>query len=177
MIILCWVCLGICVSIKLFGGNYFEIVVTNTRFISICEFIDSTPVFLKLLQFVVYFTTTWLYYNTLIDNPSKLLNLWYIVQFGIKFISPTFSRIIELISAFIIPMLYKIQIRKIILIYVMILAFQLISIFLRSISGVVSEYSLVGLVMSIDHYIMLILLFLYSKGETDNGLVGNVLFQ
>ena len=39
-IILCWVLLAVCFAIKLFGGNWFEIVCANEHFIKFCDFID-----------------------------------------------------------------------------------------------------------------------------------------
>ena len=40
-IIACWILLGICLVIKLFGGNYFAILCTNERFIAVCNFVDE----------------------------------------------------------------------------------------------------------------------------------------
>ena len=41
VIIVCWVALAICFVIKLFGGNFFQIICENETFIAICEFCDN----------------------------------------------------------------------------------------------------------------------------------------
>ena len=41
-IIACWVILIVCFIIKLFGGNFFNIISNNERFIQLCKFIDNT---------------------------------------------------------------------------------------------------------------------------------------
>ena len=51
LIIVSWVALGCCFLIKLLGGNLFEIVCNNQRFITICNYIDNN-------WFLYYFVMT-----------------------------------------------------------------------------------------------------------------------
>ena len=62
-IILCWIALAICFIVKIFGGNFFEIVVHNDRFTAVCEFcqksfILTNIVFIFLVVFVRFYILT-----------------------------------------------------------------------------------------------------------------------
>ena len=51
-IILCWIALAICFIVKIFGGNFFEIVVHNDRFTAVCEFCQK--VLYLLILFIIF---------------------------------------------------------------------------------------------------------------------------
>ena len=41
VIIVCWGALALCFIIKLFGGNFFQIICENETFIAICDYADK----------------------------------------------------------------------------------------------------------------------------------------
>ena len=57
MIIVCWILLAICFGIKLFGGNFFNIICTNEKFIEVCNFIDNTAWF-HVISFIFFYSST-----------------------------------------------------------------------------------------------------------------------
>ena len=59
LIIICWVLLAICFVIKLFGGNFFEIMCTNKTFIKFCDFVDKYYICL-VFEFVSFILSSFL---------------------------------------------------------------------------------------------------------------------
>ena len=169
MIQLCWVCLFVCIAIKVLGGDYFNIVVTNQRFIDICNMVDNNIVILRILQFIVFFSTSYLYFNSILyGKTSAKFNLLYIVLYAIKFIDLTFAAIIDSICMILLPLLYKVPFHISMVHYFGIVIMQCFSMYIRSLSNVyLPDNALIGLIMNIDYYIMLILLYLNVRLEAN----------
>ena len=51
-IILCWIALAICFIVKIFGGNFFEIVVYNDRFTAVCEFCQKSFILTNIVYYI-----------------------------------------------------------------------------------------------------------------------------
>ena len=58
IICISWIALIICLIIKLFGGNWFELWLNNDKFIGFCEFVDNTQWLKMILACVICVATT-----------------------------------------------------------------------------------------------------------------------
>lgn len=182
-IIICWVLLAICFVIKLFGGNFFEIMCTNEKFIKICEFIDSSYLF-YVIQFIVSMLSMVIIMLSIDTKASKLsviikivlcFMLWcvkHLQSIGIINISLYVIDVIDFVFIYFVSMILyekgtkkRTRFLKPLLFVVLLFIFTLISAIVKNIglSGVLPNYSLIGLIYMIDYYIMIVLLFLYEK--------------
>lgn len=192
-IILCWIMLVACFIIKLFGGNWFEIVCTNEHFSRVCEFIENNRVLYESISFVMYVVPTIFIVLSFsfIPKPSKkqlIIIVWDLIfLWATTFISLNIKLFLEPIVFIILPIVLnfigqeqntiKDTIKKTwyygIVGYAISFAFQFISLITRNIGiKIISDDVLITFIMLIDYYIMLALYYLYvklKKGESKNG--------
>ena len=71
-IILCWILLAVCFAIKLFGGNWFEIVCANEHFIKFCDFIDKAYINYPL-SCVFYITSNFFFIISFNGKTNSVL--------------------------------------------------------------------------------------------------------
>lgn len=176
-----WLFLIIYSIIKLFGGNYFEIVCENDSFINACQFIDnhlwSKIIVCSITSYVMFY----FFYLAILGQKSfskKQLMLFIIlipVESTLKLVTNQFvSLICDIIVCFVIPfIMMKLNDNKItkkwILLYFLLgnifnLLFQIISAFTKNIGvNIMDESTLITLIYSIDMFIMLSLYYSYSN--------------
>lgn len=187
MIILCWVILAVCFVVKIFGGNFFNIVVNNERFISICNFIENTFLY-YVVGFLFYYANGLFILLamkrelTLTDKELLFYSLFTIILFAIQYAFKyigflEISIIITIIRCIIIPILvFKVKIKDVIVINIFDIVFQLTSSFVKNIdiTNTIYETAIVGLIFLIDYYIMILLLYLYRyyNKEKTMGFLG-----
>lgn len=177
-IILCWFLLFVCFIIKIFGGNFFNIVCNNERFIKICNYIDNTWLY-YLVGYINYVVAGYIYTFAIIgkiNNYKKSLIVIFLVLtlcYLTKFISLTLSLFVDYIFYFMIfcPFMCKLNgytlkqslIRSLIGL-ILVNVFQLSSLFIKNISKfkIMSNNCLIQLIYSIDYFIMLFLYLFYS---------------
>lgn len=192
-IILCWIMLVACFAIKLFGGNWFEVVCTNEHFIKVCDFIDYQPFVHQLFSYAIYVIPTlfWLLAISFVPKPNKKQLIYclvgLIIVLSFKFIHIQVKSILEFafvcISPIIINMMNgnkssKAQTFKKTWYYGILgsvgtIAFQALSLFTRNIGiKIVQEKLFITFILLVDYYIMIALCYLYvklKKGECQNG--------
>lgn len=185
MILLSWLLLGICFLIKIFGGNLFEIMLNNEKFIKICSIIDNH----KVLRFIVYLISggiTLSLFSLAILEQWKFnrWQLYWVVgsvivgSFCKAFIGDSIGFIYDCWQFFILPFVLKKKISKRMILIVVIgnilnLGFQMISLVIRNIGfKIITENMLIALIMCIDLYIMLLLYYLYSNYRRILGMGG-----
>jgi hypothetical protein len=181
-IILCWIMLVACFAIKLFGGNWFEVVCANEHFLFVCDFVENSIFLYNFISYFVYVIPQSFIVLSICDNtnPSKI-DLIYILSalsiiWSMYFISPTVKYIMEFVLVGGSCLFYRIlsknknQISLLksfvrgILGLVLVLCFQAISLFTRNVDINIYNYSLlVTSIMLIDYYIMVFLFYLYVK--------------
>lgn len=182
-IIICWVLLAICFVIKLFGGNYFAIACSNEKFIKVCEYIDSSALF-YVIQFIVSIFSMMIVMSSIDPMASKAiiaiksalcLVLWsikHLQSIGVLHINLYLIDIIDFVFIYFVSMLLfkkgtnkRTRYLKPLLFVVLIFIFTLISSVVKNIglSGILPNYSLIGLIYMIDYYIMTVMLYLYEK--------------
>ena len=180
VIIVCWVALGICFGIKLFGGNLFEIMCENENFIKVCEYADSHWWAYYLIGAVQCFISLYLF-GLAICQRLKYKNwelvtliLTVLVGSGIKMISGALGMIFDLWQLVGFPLVligknYK-RYWRVGVANIMLMVFQLASIYIKNINEIIlGDSILIGTIFSIDVWLMLILYFAYSNVTAKKG--------
>lgn len=175
VIIGAWIALALCFVIKLFGGNYFNILCKNKNFISFCEYADNH----KWATFVIYcihcFVSLYFFALAIIQQYKftkfqfivviitviigSIVKTWF-AQFGI--IYDLWQMIFMFVLFF--KKKYKCYLRVIVG-NILLIVFQLVSMFVKNlaIDIVTINGNLITFIYSIDITIMLILYYLYSN--------------
>ena len=85
LITVSWIVLIICLVIKLFGGNWFELETENSKFIQFCIYVDNT-MWLKMLLACIMNTIS-NYFIICLFLDKRKLNLIENIVFILLFIS------------------------------------------------------------------------------------------
>lgn len=176
LIICCWALLIICFLIKIFGGNWFEIVVTNQNFMNFCNFVDKR-IYLKILVFTIVYCFSGIFIFAITTKQKLLKDPWYILLCipcsYIKYKFKIFGLIYDLVLLIIIPIIVlyknnksilKSTIRTVLVVVVMSL-FQQISLNIKNESFYLfnETNTFIPLILQIDYYIMFILCYLHMR--------------
>lgn len=179
MIQLSWLCLGICLVLKIFGSDIFNIAVSNKRFIAICGFIDNNiiakmifsfvfscfsiiPFWLAILQKKFFTDKRQLYIGLVLIGLNTTVKCLGFAGIGLLF---------DLFAMIIYPCILLGKPSKaysrVIVGNVLILAFQVLSLLIKDLSFNFSytESILVSFIIAIDMYIMIFLYYLYQIKE------------
>ena len=176
MILLSWILLGICFVIKIFGGNWFEIILNNETFKNICSVIDNS----KELKFLIYLIsssiTLSLFSLALVEqwkfNRYQLywvLGSVFVGSFCKAYLGDIVGLVYDCWQFFILPFVLKKDVTIPMILIVIIgnvlnSAFQIISLVIRDIGfKIITDNMLIATIMCIDLYIMLFLYYLYSN--------------
>lgn len=174
LITISWALLIICLIIKLFGGNWFELNAENSKFIQFCLYVDK-HIWLKrsvacLVSIISTIPLMCLIYNKK-DWKLKHIIIYLIVMIVKSIIGwyiPLLNTLIDLLFLILIPILITKNWKRPIIYNIIIMVLQLITIFIRnlSIDFNVQTTTIQGIIYQVDYYVMLILLFLYNfKGK------------
>ena len=187
LIISCWVVLLCCFVVKLLGGNFFEIVCENEKFIRFCEFVDGN-ILKYVISFIMYMVSAFIYMLAVVRNQTS--NKRKIIAFGlysvlwtIKLIGydmPIIVTIVEFIGVIGIPILMNKKYWEMSLIGCGLnLLFQLISLITKNVElNYVDDSMFIAIIFNIDYYIMIILFYLYrTKEYNENGINRIFLFR
>lgn len=171
-IIICWVSLIGFWLLKIFGSNFFEIMVENENFLRFSDLIQNT-----WLKYVVSFITITIanylmlaaISETLYFNGVKLVivlcittSMWAVANFvPIMLIQMYYGYVVILAYSAIIQK----GIKKLygVLAILFELAFTIISLITRSLELTLIDNYLILLILSIDMYIMTLLYYLYTN--------------
>lgn len=167
----CWALLLICFSIKIFGANLFEIVCENKRFIRLCDYIDNSMFWKIAINCIIALILDSLTLLAImkIKKYNKIQAFIILPLITISSIcywyAPIIKTILELIFMIGIPLIYKVNWKRILLGILLVLIFQQISLFTRNIGDIFldSNNSLVSFIMYIDVFIMSMLYYLYAN--------------
>ena len=175
VIVVCWIALAICFGIKLFGGNLFEIMCNNENFIKVCEYADNNFWAIYLIYFIHSFIQQ--YFFTLAIIQEIKMERWQLIitiitiaiGVPVKLFSATFGFIFDIWQAILMPSLFSIKKPKchwnIIIANVLIIIFQLASMFIKNINAIVVHYEgvLISTIFLIDVLLMILLYYAYSN--------------
>lgn len=175
VIVVCWIALGICFGIKLFGGNLFEIMCSNENFIKVCEYADNHFLAYYLINALYCFVS--LYFFTLAICGKKSFRKWellvviatVIVGTLVKYFNQYVGLVFDVWQGIIMPCIFTIKTPKkhiyVIPANIMLFVFQAVSMFVKNVDfGVLTDKGLlVSVIYSIDVLIMILLYFGYSN--------------
>lgn len=171
-IILCWLSLIAFWAIKIFGGNWFEIMVENENFIKFCEYAESS-----WIKHLINFFTIAFYVILMFGAVSQkfffkdkhlfailliIVSIW-----SIRFVPNLLN--IHFWFGYSIVVIYGIIVQKGIkktfgiISVILDFVFSTISILTRNIPLEITRNFLVGNILLIDMYLMYALYYLYSN--------------
>lgn len=182
MIIICWVILFVCFIIKIFGGDFFNIVCTNTRFANICAYVDKAV----WIQYIIGCISTFLLHSMYLLAISK--KLWFskkdllfvipsiLIGVGLRLINNIVGYFVDVWQYFVLPLFIEnkfhknVYVRRIALGFVLTFIFQVISLLVKNIGlKIITNGSfLIASIYAIDVFIMSLLYYLYSNVKENN---------
>lgn len=173
VIIACWIALVVCLVIKLFGANLFEIVYKNDTFNTVCTYADNHLWANYLISAVYCFVS--LYFFTLAILQERKFELWQLsiviitvlVGTAVKIWNAKVGLVFDVWQFIGMPILFLGKqwksYWKILVANVLLIVFQLISMIAKNIdiSTPLGESVLIGTIFSIDVLIMIILYYAF----------------
>lgn len=171
-ITLCWVALIAFWCLKLFGGNWFEIIVENENFIKFSELVQNS--WLKyIVSIATIFGGNYFMFGAISQRFTfKGIHLWVILfLLSSMWVVANFVNIdiIKMYYGYIVILIYGICVneksKKLygLLAIVLQFAFSIISMLTRNLPFEITENYLISFIFIIDLYIMYFLYFLYSN--------------
>lgn len=182
-IIISWATLALCFLVKIFGGNFFEIMCESPNYKALCEYAESHFWLMFILQFVSSLYCHALYLLAILQKYKFSLKE-FIFVFATVLISPLikyYSNVLGLLYDvwlfIIMPFcMSKFNVKKIFVILVacfLSIAFQFISLIVKNISiGIIDDSAFISLIYMIDVYIMCLLYYLYRNYKKENNDMG-----
>jgi hypothetical protein len=182
-IVISWITLALCFVVKIFGGNFFEIMCNNPNYKALCEYAE-THLWLDLILSISSSMFCQSLYILAILQKYK----FEIGQFIATFISVIFSCVIKILNQYIglvadvwtfifLPMIFiKKDYKRYLHILVALLltwAFQILSLLVKNLSfGFIDDSIFVVMIYMIDLYIMCFLYYLYRNYKKEQELMG-----
>ena len=168
LITMSWALLLICLIIKLFGGNWFELWWENDNFINFCNYVE-TKTWLKMsIACLVYLISGYFIISVFINRKMnlKLMAIFYpimIIKSVVGWYNTTIAFILDLIILLGLTTYFNKNIKRNLICYALLFLLQLVSILIRNVSIDFNLNSTIpSLLYQIDYYIMIVLWFLYN---------------
>lgn len=172
MIILCWSLLGICFIIKILGGNFFNIVCKDEKFLRFCNFIDNS-LFYYISAFIQFVASSMLIYLAISNKRIKIflpaiIVVWaykMLVEFNIIKINIGIYVAFDYLILFLLMWICSGKPLKSIISVILNIVFVVISAITKNLflgNFIITSYT-INLIYAIDYYIMIVLYYLYSK--------------
>ena len=171
-IVICWISLFVFWAIKLFGGNFFEIAVQNENFIKFTDIVQNTWV-KYLVSLITIAVAKYLTFGSICQKfvfkgkdlaflSFSIISIWAVSNFvpmGKLQFPAWYGYLLYVLAGF----LYKKGWKKSFGLIAIGLetAFTVISYVIRNLPILVANNYLIGIILSIDFYIMLALYYLY----------------
>lgn len=172
LITTCWCLLIVCLVIKLFGGNWFELMSTNEKFNSFCNYVESTMWLKMIIACIIYLISGYFIISTILNKKMKTKEfiIFYplmILKSILNWYLPIISFILDLFILLGLTTILNHKFKRNIICYIMIFALQFITIIFRNLSYGIGQFNfgnnfIEQLLIQIDYYIMIILWFLYT---------------
>lgn len=170
LIVVSWILLIVCLIIKLFGGNWFELSSENSKFIKFCTFVDKTMWLKMILACIIYLLTTYPIICIILNKKhldKKLLYIFIplmIIKSFLSWYNIMISSLIDIVITFFIPYIINKNWKRPILSIVLILLFQMITLFFRNVKGdfTLENSFVIQTIYQIDYYLMIALFYLYN---------------
>jgi hypothetical protein len=184
VIVISWVTLALCFVVKIFGGNFFEIMCENPNYKALCEYAD-THLWLKYTLGLMSTMFCHSFYILAILQKYKMSLkdfLWTFISVAlcclIKLFDQTIGGIFDIWIAFGLPFVllgkyFKKNWWHVLIAYSLTFVFQLVSLLVKNLAiGVIDNSTFVSLIYMIDVYIMCVLYYLYRNYEKEKREMG-----
>lgn len=183
VIVISWIALALCFVIKIFGGNFFEIMCENPNYKALCGYVDShfwlkylIGIFSTMLCQNLYvlailqeykfkkwqLITTVLsvlvgtYIKYLSTRAGWIFDIWFFIGMPILFIGKNYKKYWQVLVALAITLI-----------------FQFVSIIVKNLAiVVVGDSTFITLIYMIDLYIMCFLYYLYRNYQKEQKNMG-----
>lgn len=173
LITVSWIVLIICLIIKLFGGNWFELGTDNENFVAFCNYVDNTMWLKMVLACGIYLISGYFILSVILNKKMtlKLLALFYPLMITKSILGWYILWLAYIIDFFIIVILPLIlgkfrNWKRVIVVNVLIILFQFLTMAIRNLSIGTgfneNNYFIVQAIYQVDYYLMIILCFLYN---------------
>ena len=183
VIIISWINLALCFVVKIFGGNFFEIMCENPNYKALCEYAESHFWLMFILQFISSLYCHSFYLLSILQKYKFSIKEFIFVFINvlaspiIKYYSNTFGLIYDVWLFIIMPLcMLKFNFKKILVILIacfLSIAFQFISLIVKNISvGIIDDSAFISLIYMIDVYIMCLLYYLYRNYQKEKENMG-----
>ena len=174
VIVISWIALALCFVVKIFGGNFFEIMCENPNYKALCEYADTHFWLKYLICFISSMFCQYFFLLAIIQEYKLSKNKFYITLFSvlvccfIKLLGYNISFIADIWLSILLPLLFiwkrKNKILIVLFANIFNIGFQFISLITKNLSiGIIDNSTFVSLIYSIDVYIMCILYYLYRN--------------
>ena len=173
-IVICWIALFAFWAIKLFGGNFFEIVVENENFVKFSEMVETTWI-KYLVSFITIAVAKYLTFGAICQKfyfKGKdlafvlfgIVSIWAVANFlplGVLNFSSWYGYLIFILAGILYQKGWKKSFGGLAIVLETI--FSVVSAITRNLSiNIMSNY-LIAIIFSIDLYLMVGLYYLYSN--------------
>lgn len=180
MIILCWIILFTCFAIKLFGGNFFQIIYNNKYYRVFCNYVDTY----LWTQIIIGSISTFLL-NTLfllaVNRKLKFTRtecifviISTIICTIIKVLNAKLGLLVDIYQMLILPFIIKTdcliehKIRYVIFGNILVLLFQVISLLTKNLTlSFITNDTFTAFIFTIDVFIMCTLYYLYMNTKRE----------
>ena len=172
LITLSWILLIVCLIIKLFGGNWFELSSENIKFVEFCLYVDNNLWLKMILACVIYLISGYFILSCILNKKldKKLILIFFPLMILKSILNWYLSIIPFVLDLFILIGLTTIinkNIKRSVLSYLFILLLQILTLLTRNLSFGLSEFNFNNtfveqFLFQIDYYIMIILWYLYT---------------
>ena len=174
VIVISWISLALCFVIKIFGGNFFEIMCENPNYKALCEYADSHFWCKYLICFASSMVCEYFFLLSILQEYKFTKKQLFLVVLSImasvfvKLYFDNFYIISDIWITFILPIIlvggnYKKYIEVVIAI-VLSFAFQFISLIVKNLAiTIIDESTFISLIYMLDVYIMFLLYYLYRN--------------
>ena len=184
VIIISWISLALCFVVKIFGGNFFEIMCENPNYKALCGYTDSHFWLKYLIAVISSMFCHSLYILSILQKYKMSLKdfLWTFISILIscflKLVNQTIGGIFDIWIAFGLPfVLLGKEIPKkwwyVFIAYAITFVFQLLSLIVKNLSiGIIDDSTFISLIYMIDVYIMCVIYYLYRNYEKEKKEMG-----
>lgn len=183
VIIISWASLALCFVIKIFGGDFFEIMSDNPNYKALCEYADSHFWCKYLIAFCSSMVCQSLYmlailqkykfkkWELVITTASVLISCY------VKYFNNIIGLLFDVWLLLILPAILLKNIKsvwKILIAFALYISFQFISLITKNLSfGFIDNSTFITLIYGIDVYLMCFIYYLYrnyNKEKKDMGM-------
>jgi hypothetical protein len=175
-----------CFAIKLFGGNWFEVVCTNEHFSNFCEYVENNRAVYVPFSLFVYIIPTLFVILSVCNKPkpNKEELLFFLISLLVirlsRYISTDLKSVLELLFILLVPFIldfvytkdiknsFKKNWYRGIVGNALVLLFQTISLLTKNVGlKLLNDNLVVTYILLIDYYIMITLYYLYIKLKSE----------